>query len=181
MGHDCGVYVVVTGAPASGKSTLSMTLAPALGLPLLAKDTIKGALVDALGAADVEESRRLGQAAVTALLAVAVEARCGVLDSVWVDRDRAIHGLGALPGSIVEVFCHCDQALLAERYAQRATSRRPEHFDLDRPATELWNSTSLRPLDGGWPLIEVDTTSDVDIDALAQATRDYAHQLSPDS
>jgi hypothetical protein len=41
------VYVVVIRAPASGKYTLSMTLAPALGVHLLAKDTIKFALVDA--------------------------------------------------------------------------------------------------------------------------------------
>jgi predicted kinase len=157
MGHDCGVFVVVTGAPASGKSSLSMRLAPALGLPLLAKDTIKGALLDALGANDVEDSHRLGRTAVMVLLAVAVEARRGVIDSVWVEPDRAIAGLAALPGSIVEVFCHCDQALLTERYSKRATSRGPGDFDLDRPATELWNPTSLRPLHGGWPLIEVDT------------------------
>jgi predicted kinase len=174
------VYVVVTGAPASGKSTLSTALAPVLDLPLLAKDTIKDALVDVLGAADVDDSRQLGRAAVTALLAVAVEARCGVLDSVWVDRGRSIAALSDLPGHIVEVFCRCDRALLAERYAQRAASRGPRHFDLDRPASELWNADSTRPLDGGWPLIEVDTTSNVDIDPLANAIRGYRRQLGPD-
>jgi predicted kinase len=169
MRQDRGVYVVVTGAPASGKSTMSRSLAPALGLPLLAKDTIKGALVDALGVADVEQLRVLGRAAVTALLAVAVEARSGVLDSVWVERRRAITRLGALPGHVVEVFCLCDPAVLRERFARRAASRGSDHFDLGRPATDLWNPSSLRPLDGGWPVIEIDTSISVDIDELAQA------------
>ena len=51
MGHDGGVadqlppftFVVVSGPPASGKTTLARAIAPALGLPLVAKDTIKEA------------------------------------------------------------------------------------------------------------------------------------------
>ena len=46
------MYVVLTGPPASGESTLSHALAGELGLPLLAKDTIEQALLDELGAVD---------------------------------------------------------------------------------------------------------------------------------
>ena len=49
------MYVVLTGPPASGKSTLSRALAGELGLPLLAKDTIEQALLDELGAVDVHQ------------------------------------------------------------------------------------------------------------------------------
>jgi adenylate kinase family enzyme len=35
-----GVFVVVSGPRGSGKTTLSGAIAPALGLPLIAKDTI---------------------------------------------------------------------------------------------------------------------------------------------
>ncbi len=45
-------FVVVSGPPASGKSSLAPLLATSLDLPLLAKDVIKDALVDALGAPD---------------------------------------------------------------------------------------------------------------------------------
>jgi predicted kinase len=44
-----GLFVLVAGWPGSGKSTLAAALAPELGLPLLAKDEIKEALMDALG------------------------------------------------------------------------------------------------------------------------------------
>src|SRR5215831_17827192 len=96
-----GRYVVVSGPPASGKTTLARALAPALGLPLIAKDTIKQALMTVLPVPDVPASRTIGRASVAALLAVAAEAPAAVLDSVW-HRSYAAAGLGSLPGSVVE-------------------------------------------------------------------------------
>ncbi|ROR92286.1 AAA family ATPase [Nocardioides aurantiacus] len=161
------MYVVLTGPPASGKSTLAAALAVELGLPLLAKDTLKQGLVDVLGAADVAISRALGRAAVVALLAVAREARSGVLDSVWVDRARALEQLGEL-GVDVEVHCRVDVPTLRERYAARAATKGPGHFDADRPEDELWPPEARAPLAGGWPVVEVDTSAPVDVPALAR-------------
>ena len=76
-------YVILSGAPASGKSTLWPRLAEGLQWPYLSKDTIKRALIAELGAPDVAASRQPGLAAMTALLAVAVVARCGVLHGSW--------------------------------------------------------------------------------------------------
>ncbi|HEY0949443.1 AAA family ATPase [Nocardioides sp.] len=155
------VYIVVTGPPASGKSTLATALAGALGLPLLAKDTIKAGLVGALGADDVEESRRLGRAAVRAMLATARENGRGVLDSVWVDRRRAIEDLAALPGPVVEVFCRCPREVLEERYAERGR-------DVERPPEELWSPATRAPLEGPWPVVEVDTREPVEVWSVAE-------------
>ena len=99
-------FVVVSGPPASGKSTLAPALAVELDLPLLAKDVVKDALVEVLGAPDLARSRELGRAAVHALLAVAATAGRAVLESVWHGYARA--PLAALPGPVVEVFCRCD-------------------------------------------------------------------------
>ncbi|KQT91488.1 hypothetical protein ASG49_10705 [Marmoricola sp. Leaf446] len=161
------MYVVLTGPPASGKSTLAAALAVELGLPLLAKDTLKRGLVDVLGAADLEASRTLGRAAVVALLAVAREARSGVLDSVWVDRARAVEQLTEL-GVDVEVHCRVGVPILRQRYAARAATKGPGHFDADRPESELWPPSALEPLAGGWPVLEVDTTGPVDVAARAR-------------
>ncbi|MBV9417187.1 MAG: AAA family ATPase, partial [Solirubrobacterales bacterium] len=66
------VFVLVAGPPGSGKSTLALPLASELRLPLLAKDAIKEALIEVLGApATLEDSRELGRASVMALLTVA--------------------------------------------------------------------------------------------------------------
>jgi predicted kinase len=165
-----GRYVVVSGPPASGKTTLARALAPALGLPLIAKDTIKQALMTVLPAPDVPASRTIGRASVAALLAVAAEAPAAVLESVW-HRSYAVADLGDLPGSLVEVFCRCDPAIAAERYARRAGTRSAGHFDAERTIGELWNDDVARPVAGDWPVIEVDTTTRVDITSLVERIR----------
>jgi dephospho-CoA kinase len=64
-----GCFVLVAGWPASGKSALAAALAAELGLPLLAKDEIKEALMEVLGRPEtVAASQRLGKAAVLAML-----------------------------------------------------------------------------------------------------------------
>jgi predicted kinase len=163
-------YVLVTGPAASGKSTLSRALADELGLPLLAKDAIKQALLDTEGAADVEASRALGGRAVDELLEAARAVGQGVLDSVWVDRPRARRELAAL-GEVLEVFCRADLDLMRARYAARTPSKGRGHFDEQRSDDELWPPASRRPLAGGWPVLEVDTGGDVDVASVVRWAR----------
>ena len=162
------VYVVVSGPPASGKSTLAPPLAAALGLPLIAKDTIKDALMDQLGAPSIEASRELGRAAVRAMLAVARQCPGAVLESVW-HRSRAVEELRALPLPIVEVFCRCDPETIHRRFRARATTRAAGHFDVERTTDELWNDDVAEPVDGGWAVIEVDTARPVDLERVTAA------------
>src|SRR5437899_3341293 len=55
--------IVVTGPPGAGKTTIAADLKTRLGLPLIAKDTLKEALGDALEFdSDRHESRKLGVA-----------------------------------------------------------------------------------------------------------------------
>lgn len=165
------LYVVVDGPPASGKSSLAPVLAEQLRLPLVAKDTIKDALMTALDVPDVGASRDIGRAAVLAMFAVASESPIGsVIES---NLHRAVAGdeLRALPGDVVEVFCRCEPSVSIERYRQRAGTRAAGHFDELRTDQEIWNDDVGEPVAGGWPLIEVDTSTDVDIDDVIVAIR----------
>jgi predicted kinase len=160
------VFVLVGGPPASGKSSLAAPLAVELGLPLMAKDAIKEALMDVLGLpADVDESRRLGRAAVMAMLTVARTSPGGVLDSTWYPYTR--DALGALRGPLIEVRCVVPPEVARRRYAERAGHRHAGHLDADRLDEELWDPVHREPLGVG-PLIEVDTAREVSIAQLAE-------------
>jgi predicted kinase len=154
-------FVVVSGPPASGKSTLAPLLAGELGLPLLAKDTIKDALMSVLAVRDVEASRQVGRGAVAAMLAVAAESPIGAVIESNFRRSVAADALRLLPGPIVEVFCRCEKAVATERYRRRVGTRHAGHFDAVRTAAELWNEEVAEPVAGGWPVLEVDTNRPV--------------------
>lgn len=161
------MFVVVSGPPASGKSSLAPGLAAELRLPLVAKDTIKETLMATLGAPDLEASRRLGQAAVKAMLAVAAASPVGAVIESNFYRSVARRELDRLPGPVIEVFCRCDRDVAAARYKARSGSRHAGHFDAVRTADELWNDEISEPVSGGWPVIEVDTNISVDHHAVA--------------
>jgi predicted kinase len=157
-------YLLIVGWPGSGKSTLAAGLAAELGRPLLAKDEIKEALMDGLGRPQtVEESRRLGKAAVLAMLRAARTCPGAVLDSTWFDY--ALPLARALPGPLVEVHCIVSRELARARYSARASRRHAGHLDAERSDEELWGEP-LRPLGLG-PVVPVDTSAPVDLAQLA--------------
>ena len=159
-------FVLVAGWPGSGKSTLATALAVDLGLPLLAKDEIKEALMDGLGQpSTVAESRRLGKAAVLVMLRAARTCPGAVLDSTWFDY--ALPLAGALPGRLIEVHCTVPLDLARARYRDRAGQRHAGHLDDARSEQELWGAPS-RPLGLG-PVVMVDTSGPVDIAGLIAA------------
>ena len=167
-----GWFVLVAGWPGSGKSTVATALAAELGLPLLAKDEIKEALMDGLGRPQtVADSRRLGKAAVLAMLRVARHCPGAVLDSTWFDY--ALPLARALPGKLAEVHCVVPRDLARARYLARAAHRHAGHLDTARTETELWGQPSRPP--GLGPVVPVDTSSPVDAAKLAAA---LAHALA---
>src|SRR5690348_5875164 len=76
-------FVLVSGAPAAGKTTLARSLAPLLGLSLIAKDDIKEALFDALGGppGDLAWSRKVGGAAMETLWRLAEQSAGAILEA----------------------------------------------------------------------------------------------------
>jgi len=160
-----GLFVLVAGWPGSGKSTLAAALASRLGLPLLAKDEIKEALMDALGRPQtVAESRRLGRAAVLAMLRVAGHCPGAVLDSTWFGY--ALPLARALPGQLIEVHCVVPHDVARARYQARAGQRHAGHLDAERSDQELWGEPPPSP--GLGPVIQVDTSGPVDIGRLIE-------------
>lgn len=164
--HMRTLFVVVSGAPGSGKSTLARDLAPALGLPLFMKDTIKEALADEFPAADVAESKRLGAATMRVLFALGRDNVGAVIESTW-DPTLSLGELSRLPSPIVEVFCDVPPEIAQQRFVARAGTRHPVHFDVEQGDNlQGWIDRHPQKIAGNWPVIDVDTTQPVDLSAL---------------
>jgi predicted kinase len=163
------MYVVVSGLPGSGKSTVARPLAATLALPLLARDAIKESLWDSLGGGDIAWSRKLGAASAETFWRLAHDANgAAVLDN-FVHRAFA-HRLESLPGPFVEVHCACPPELARDRYLNR--QRHPCHYDLTYGAEmyDQWLRTDAGPLALG-PVLSVDTSDVVDIGVIAAWVR----------
>jgi predicted kinase len=159
-------FVIVNGPPGSGKTTLARAVAAHLELPLIAKDAIKEALMTVLPVEDVDSSRRLGRAAIAAMLSVASTSPRGAILDANFDRRFARKELEQLPGQVIEVFCTCPRELCLARYRERQHCRASGHFDSERTDDEIWNDNVTQPIGAGWPLFEVDTSETVDVEQL---------------
>lgn len=126
--------IIIQGAPASGKTTISRQLVERLdGVILLSKDDIKEFLFDTQPAGDREWSRVLGRASIAAMYAIAEtilkSGKSVMLESAF-DSEYARADIEALNVEVIEVFCDCSPRILSERFALRTnTTRHPGHLD----------------------------------------------------
>ena len=178
------VLIIITGAPASGKTTLGRRLAGDLRLPFIGKDDIKERLFDSLGWKDREWSRQMGLATYPLLYYfVETELRAGI--SLIVESNfrpeydtakflKLQQQYGFEP---VQVFCHASGQILLARVRQRARSgeRHPGHVDhiLYEEMQDVPVQGGYAPLPIGGPLVTVDTTdlAGVDYGATLQEIR----------
>ena len=171
------LLVVVTGPPASGKTTVARPLATELGLPLLAKDAVKETLFDVLGAGDRPWSRRLGHATYAVLFLIAGEllgaGRPLVLEANFA-RGPAEEDFRALPPHrLLQVLCSAPDDIVLERWRGRALrgERHPGHVDLEieHEVVAALRERRHDALDLPGERIEIDTTRPVRLDEVVAA------------
>ncbi len=169
---DLPLLVVVTGPPGAGKSMLARALADELALPLVAKDDLKEALFDTLGARDVAESRRLGGAAWNLLFRVAAEILQAGGSLVVEGNFSDPGGFARLPpAEVVQLHLDAPAALLLERY--RSRERHPGHqTDAYEPEIRARiEAGEWGPLELPGRLIRIVTDHPVDVAGLARGLR----------
>jgi predicted kinase len=150
--------VLVSGPPASGKTTVGRPLAERLGFALLTKDDIKETLF----------SRRIGAAAMELLWALAPHCPAVVLEANFrtqsqYERNQVARLLAE--ADIVEVYCRIPREEASRRFAERAREERhhPAHVLAEMAPDRMAEYEEPFALSS---TIEVDTTRPVDMDSL---------------
>jgi predicted kinase len=166
---------VVTGPPASGKTSLARALANELGLPWISKDALKETLYDLFGSGE-EAEPRLEEVARRLLLTVAEQQLASGLSAIVesnFDRDAELAPLERLwrehPTRVVQIHCGGERDELLERFEERAASdeRHPGHEDRPEEVRDDLERGRFDPLDLPGELIEVDLRGPPDVAALA--------------
>ena len=171
--------LIITGPPASGKTTVGRALARELRMPFYSKDDVKEILFDTIGIGDAESGRRLGSASWELLFMIAAtelaERHSLVLEANFytTDHSERIRVLSETHvASTVQLRLAASERTLLDRYIARSNERHPSHFD-ERKVDDVAASLKLgawEPLDLEGPLIQVDTTdfSRVDLESIAR-------------
>ncbi|MGH3003533.1 MAG: AAA family ATPase [Gaiellaceae bacterium] len=167
--------VVVGGPPAAGKTWIAGELAAKLGFPLLAKDTLKEVLGEALGTRERPDSQRLGAGVFEVLgLVVRELLRAGVSTIVEGNFSARTHVLDALPPArVVQVHVTAAPEVLRERLLTRDSHRHPVHYDREAAAEIAARAAAgeWEPLALAGDLVLVNTTDDFAIDLGALTDR----------
>jgi predicted kinase len=158
--------VVVTGAPAAGKSTVATGLVHHLGYPLISKDDVKESLANVLGAGDRARSRELGAAAYAVMQRLAsrmLDERVNVILEANFWREQSEPWLRALAQGrdAAVIVCSAAPDVRRERFRSRgaAGQRHPVHLDAEILANEWTEDESAFRVDLGTRTLDVDTTA----------------------
>ncbi len=170
--------IIVTGHPATGKTTLSQALAAGLRLPLLSKDAFKELMFDGLGWSDREWARRVGATAIVMIYHTAATILASgqslIMESnfrVDLDTPRMQRLYDSHPFQPVQIRCVARGDVLVERIVNRvaAGNRHPGYCDDMSPSDlEIVRTRGdIAPLPLAGPLLTVDTTFPERIDMAA--------------
>jgi hypothetical protein len=135
-------FIVISGLPASGKSTLARRLGPALNLPVIDKDDILETFFQARGIGDAAWRRTLSRESDEILQQRAMAAADGaVLASFWrvpgmpADSGTPTNWVLTLSDQVLNVHCDCAPEVAANRFLLR--QRHHGHLDETKSRDEV--------------------------------------------
>jgi len=166
-------FFVVTGLPASGKTTVGSAVATGLQLPLIDKDALLEAMFEANGIGDSAWRAKQSRSADLIMQRMAQATNGSVLVSWWrhpasaTDSGTPTEWLRSLSGEIIEIHCRCAPEVAVDRFFARR--RHPGHLDEQKSrAREIQTFTTCAALGpiGAGRLVDVCTQGPVDVQAL---------------
>jgi glucokinase len=178
-------FVIMSGLPGSGKTTLGRRLAPALNLPFIDKDDILGRLFEAKGVGNAAWRRALSRESDALFEREATRSNGAVLVSFWrvpgmpSDSGTPTDWLRGPSHHLVNVHCACELEIAANRFLQR--QRHPGHLDAESSSANVLESlrqlTQLPALDIG-QRIDVDTSQEPSLTDVVREIRGILEPLT---
>ena len=169
-------HIIVSGIPASGKSTVGRAIAEALGFEMFDKDEILEELFNTRGVGDVDWRRSLSRTADEILRERASQAESSVIVSWWrhpassLATGTPVDWLTNLKGELIEVHCICNAAIATQRFTTRKRHR--GHLDQLKSSDDLLKTleqhASLGPLRIS-RVVEVNTEGRVELAEVLSA------------
>ena len=170
--------IIVTGLPASGKSTVARQIASALSWKIFDKDDFLENLYEVRGVISWDERKKLSRESDVLFQQKAELAKSPVLVSHWRPTNGS-HDSGTPTDwlersfeKIIEVNCVCTPQTATRRFLER--QRHPGHLDQERDASEL--AESMQELSVAYPLnigivVDVNTENNIDFSILIERIR----------
>ena len=176
LAEEMNHYVIISGVPASGKTTVARVIARELALPLFDKDNFLEPRLEGQSFGDTESRRTFSRAADQEFRSQAERSSGAIMTSWWkhplssADSGTPIEWLASLPGCRVEVHCRCSPAVAARRFLERR--RHPGHLDnrwsYPELLTRFTQDASFGPLGIGY-LVVVQTDGEIEFGPLLRA------------
>jgi predicted kinase len=175
-------FVLVSGLPGSGKTTLAHQIGSALSLPVIDKDDILDRLFDSKGVGDASWRRKLSRESDEILQREATASNGAILASFWhlpgmqTDSGTPTDWINSLLYQVITVHCECDIKTAAERFLQR--KRHHGHLDQNSSYEQLVANfeqlNRLKPMIIGERII-VNTSRKTNLEPLVQQIRKHLH------
>ena len=179
--------IIVTGLPATGKSTLAIELSLQLGLPLVSKDDIKETIADSLGSGDRSLSKEYGKASFDIqfkILDRCLWANASVIAETYFHGELAKgafeHLVANRSCSVVQIVLRSDPDVIIQRFKDRHMRGKRHSIHADSAVvSEIERTLAAGKYNGvpiGCPTLVVDTTdfASVDVGSICEFIRRYS-------